>query len=310
MADQRGSILDSIFEKTANIEYNSNSSNIKETIADILRTSAHKELKLRESTITMKKDSDKDHEALTKAIEEWCSQRKQLSPTVWQDKDQSYFQFDATETKEAILCFLNGNSEFKGLVVKYGGDNEYFRRKPVRIIINNLRGDIKFERVVEILQTATGSSKAIIEAREGKPHPLTRSRAITFKVKAEDAHTLFVALDGELTYSTKEIPKRTKLLMKINVKPWQCKDCSKFGVHKCEGKKCTTCGASDHQAKDCKAKTKFCTNCKKRGHKAKDAHCSTYLNEIAKEIRKMDIPNSLLESASMRNRLAKFLQYK
>lgn len=310
MAEQRGSILDSIFEKAANIEYNCNSNNIKETIADILRTSAHKEIKLRETTITLKRTEEKNHDVITKVIEEWCEQQKQLSPTTWQDKDHSYFQFDAVETKEAVICFLNGSSSYKDLIVKYEGDGEHFRRKPVRVIINNVRSEMRFDRIISILETATGSNTGIMEPREGKPHPITKSRVITFKVKAEEAYILFASLDGELTYTSKEQLRRSKLTMRINVKPWQCRDCAKFGIHKCEGKKCSNCGNNDHQAKECKNKTKFCTNCKKKGHKAKDAHCPTYLNEIAKEIRKMDIPSSFIDSASMRHRMAKFLQYK
>lgn len=310
MAENTGSILDSIFEKTANIESNSNANNVKDTVLDILRTTAHKELKLRENTITMRRNDSMDHNKLIEIIDQWSEQHKQLPPTAWQDKERSYFQFDSIETKEALLCLLNGKAEFKELVVKYSGEGEYFRRKPVRVEINNVRSNIKLDRIKEILTLATGSDKTIMDLREGKPHAITRNRSIMFKVLAEEVVTLFDTLDGEITYSNKGEEKRIKLRMRINVKPWQCKDCYAFGLHKCEGKKCANCGAKDHQSKECRAKTKWCSNCKKKGHKARDTHCSTYLNEVAKEIRKIDIPSNFLESPSMRNRLYKTLQFK
>ena len=56
--------------------------------------------------------------------------------------------------------------------------------------------------------------------------------------------------------------------------------------------------------------TKFCTNCKQKGHKAKDTHCRTYLMEISKELRKMDIPLEYLVEQEFREALVRHTQLK
>lgn len=149
-----------------------------------------------------------------------------------------------------------------------------------------------------------------MDIREGKPQQVTKSRSIFFKTNAASTKTLLVGLDGMLPYSNQATQTRTKLYLRINVKPWQCRDCYKIGQHQCTGKKCAQCGTTGHSGKECKSKTKFCDICKRKGHRAKDAHCPTYLNEVAKEIRKIDIPLEFYEDKELRIMLTRHLQIK
>lgn len=53
---------------------------------------------------------------------------------------------------------------------------------------------------------------------------------------------LFKIHDGQLPYSHKESTKTVKerLYIKLNAKPYQCRECFKIGPHKCQGKLCTS----------------------------------------------------------------------
>lgn len=146
--------------------------------------------------------------------------------------------------------------------------------------------------------------------RQGKPHATSGARCLMFKCNAEAFKILFDSLNGHLPYVDNLKDIRHRLFLKVNVKPWLCKECYRFGQHKCEGMSCATCGVKGHLTKVCKSPTKFCVNCQKRGHRAKDIFCPKYLTEVGKEIRKLDIPLEFYEDEKLSFALIKHLTLK
>lgn len=307
-----GSILDLIFEKAANVESSTMAKDVKESLRELLTNQAKKERGIREATITVKHTDKWGHSEFLAEVDQWVEKMEQLPPTYWQDKEQSYCQFNAKDFKISFVEHLkeNGSQELRDNMMRANSQGRHFSRKPARIEMANVRANIKLDRVKELLELASVIGEPLSEFREGKPHAITKARSIMFKAGASNINQLFGILDGALPYSNKQTNTRTRLQMKINVKPWQCRDCYAFGQHNCEGKKCLQCGDKGHTTKDCKSKTKTCINCRKKGHKAKDAHCNNYIHEVAKEIRKIDIPLEFYEDKKLRDQLIQFLQYK
>lgn len=304
-----GSILDQIYEKVSNIEYQSNTATTRKNLLTILRSFAKKEKSLRASTITIKHKDKINHDAITKLIEDWVHKTEALPPTFWQDKEATYCQFTDQDLKNNFLDKAVQDPSLREIAINILPPNmqgNHFTRKEVKVEIANARSNIRIERVREILELTTVISSPIDNIREGKPNKVTGSRSILFRTGSQNIEELFLNLDGVLPYSNLTNNSRSKLTMKINAKPWQCRDCYALGYHQCSGKRCLQCGAKDHDTKTCKIKTKLCVNCNRKGHRAKDTHCPRYLDEVAKEIRKMDIPISCIEN---KNTIARFLKH-
>jgi len=308
-----GSILDIIFEKTANIEQATNSQVIKIGLEEAIKITAKRERALRASTITIKLRENLTHSCIMEEIDNWIDANEQLPTTNWQDKEYSYCQFACLEAKNAFLDYIQvqtTQSNVKEQLVKANEVGAHFTRKPAKLEIQNVRANIKAERVKEILERATSANGPVTEFREGKANPITKSRSIFFKTNAQGVSLIINKMDGAIPYTNKETGTRVKLPVKINVKPWQCRDCWALGQHQCKGKLCAQCGLQGHLTKECKSKTKQCNNCKRKGHRTKDVHCPVYLNEVSKELRKIDIPLECLEDKELRFVLIKHLQIK
>lgn len=307
-----GSILDLIYEKTANVESSTVAKDVKESIKEFLASQAKRERAIRDSTIAVKHSEHWGHTELIAEVDAWIEKMEQLPPTYWQDKELSYCQFNHKDFKVSFLDHVNqhGSQQLKDNLLRANSFGRHFSRKPARIEMANVKHNIKLERIKELLELASTIGDPITEIREGKPHAVTKARSILFKAGASNMTQLFGVLDGALPYNNKATKTRTRIQMKINVKPWQCHDCFAFGQHQCEGKKCLQCGEKGHTTKDCRTKTKTCANCRKKGHKAKDAQCPQYLREITKEIRKIDLPLEFYEDKKQRDQLLGCLQYK
>lgn len=307
-----GSILDQILEKTANVEHSTTTKDTRDSLREVLINQGRREKSIREATITTTHDANWGHAEFVAEVDRWVERMEQLPPTYWQDKDKSYCQFNAKDFKVSFLEHAkeNGSDLLKSKLDKGNSQGNHFSRKPARIEIANVRSNIRIERVKELLELATVVGEPIEELREGKPHAITKARSILFKAKANNIYQLFGVLDGALPYSNKSTNTRTRLQMRINIKPWQCRDCFAFGQHQCEGRKCLQCGNKDHTTRDCKSKTKTCINCHRKGHRAKDPSCSKYMHEMAKEIRKIDLPLEFYQDKKLREQLIGYLQYK
>lgn len=313
------SILDVIRESTINLEHNINNQVIKNALSDIIRIQAKKERNLRGATvmITTTKITDNNATSTTEIIEmierEWIEGQKQPTATFWQDKEYIYCQFISKKDKNEFLDYVSTDDKLKfilKMVEKPNSIGDHFTRKLIRVSINNVRCNIKADRIKEILLRIVDNVEDISDFREGKIIKDAMKRTIMLKINAEGFRKLFGLLDGAIPYSNRETGTKTKLIMKINCRPWQCKECFMFGQHQCKGRRCGQCSSLDHASRDCKSLTKFCTNCNKKGHKSKDPHCSVYLNEIAKELRKYDIPMEYLEEKELRFALIKSIQIK
>lgn len=252
------------------------------------------------------------HEAIVSEVESWSLKYKQLPPTFWQDKEYTYCQLDSKDTRDILTQYIDSknDSKLKSALIQQNKDGLYFQHKAVRIEIPNVRANIRFGRIKELLEIATDETSAIEDLKEGKPHALTKSRSIIFKAKSDSVKRLFIDLGGVLPYLNQTTNTRMKLSMRINSEPWQCRDCFKFGKHDCKGKVCANCGQTGHESKGCKTELKTCSNCKRKGHRAKDVHCGAYLNEVIKVLRKMDLPIEFYENEEYRFQVAKQLQPK
>lgn len=307
-------ILDVILEKTANVEHQANLSTIARTLNEAIRLNSKRERALREATISIKISDTTNREKIIETIEsKWMTGKQQVPVTFWQDKEYVYCQFVSPTTKNNFLDFvaLSGEGDVvRDNIVAANSEGLHFQRKPVRLEVANVRANIKTELIRATLDKIVANIGEIQDFKEGKMQTISKTRGIYFRANAACFSQLFKTLDGSVPYANKDTNTRTKLLIKINAKPWQCRDCFKIGQHQCEGKVCGQCGTKGHAAVDCRSKTKSCNNCKRKGHRAKDTHCPFYLNEIAKELRKMDIPLEFLEETDMRFCLIKHLQLK
>lgn len=303
--------LAQIQESTLNIERNSNKQAIKDVLAETLREQGKKEKVIRLSTVSFS-NKDIDTKLISDTInEEWVFKLNQAPTTFWNDKEFIHCQFINNEAKINFLA--SGITKLPNLANRatpMNNEGENFRRRPIRLIINNLRPSIKTERVVEILKNCTDFDTDIQDVKDGKPHPVTKSRSLFFRINGHGLRIIIDKLNGEIPYADRTSQVKARLRVKINCKPWQCRDCHALGFHQCEGKRCKNCSSKNHLTKDCQSKLRFCGNCKQKGHRSSDIHCASYLNEIGKELRKMEIPMDMFESKDSRLNLAKSIQLK
>lgn len=314
------SILDIIHEKTANVEQATNQTLISKGLNEALKTLAKREKSLRESTLTIKQiPGELEHDKIMEIIDnKWCIKQQQPPLTYWQDKESTFAQFIDNKSRQDFCAHIslpvsissNLDLKLRDSICNLYTNEPLFKRKPIRIEIPNIKPNIKATLVQETLENLTSANSPILEFKEGKAHAITKSRSIYFRTNANGYKQLFETLDGAIPYVNRENKVKARLFLKVNGKPWQCRDCLTFGQHNCTGKICSQCGNKGHNNKECTNKTKHCNNCKKHGHRAKDLHCPTYINEVIKELRKMDLPIETLEDKELRSQLIKALQLK
>lgn len=315
-ANQNNTILDVILEKSSNIEHHSNKEEIKASLIEMIKTHAKREKALRQSTVTFKSDEFFQAKEAAELIEnQWTEAKDRAPATYWADKTSIYVQFVTQAEKNAFLDHVATAfpPEIRQRLGRPNSRGEHLERRPIRVEMNNVRINIKADRILATLNKVLEPTKAVgarvEDFHEGKPN-MQRNRSILFKITAQAFWILFGVLDGALPFVNKDTNTKTRLFMKINCKPWTCRDCFAIGNHQCEGKVCAQCATKGHLTKDCKQKTKYCSNCKRRGHRAKDTHCPAYLNEVGKEIRKMDFPIEVFEEKDLRSNLIKHFQLK
>lgn len=315
-SEQTGSILDIIHEKASNIEQTSNAQTTKQSLNEAVKLLAKKERLIRDSTVTFRVSEFLPSNKIISLIEEEIDKHAgQVPPTFWQDKEFAYCQFESIEAKNQLLDQIRiaeSPNQLQTALMRPTIFGQHFQRKPIKLEIQNLKSNLKADIISDVIKfTSDEPAAELIEFKEGKPHPITKNRSIYFRVNGPMFKHIFTKLDGAIPYSNRSTNTRIKLMVKINCKPFTCRECNQYGGgpnHRCTGKSCTNCGLKDHVARECKSKTKYCSNCKRKGHRVKDSHCPTLINEVAKEIRKADIPLEYLEEKDLRATLIKHLQ--
>ena len=145
--------------------------------------------------------------------------------------------------------------------------------------------------------------------KEGAPNRnAVKGRNIFFRVNQQAFEQLFTTVHGAIPFLCLETQTRAKLYPRINCRPFVCKRCFAIGAHTCKGMSCATCGSSGHSAATCRRKTRACSNCLAPGHRARDAHCPTYLAELARELRTMDLPVQWMRDEEKRHTLVRLIQ--
>lgn len=303
--------FDVLLEKTSNIEEEAHKQKVRKYISNCLKNLAKSERVLRESTIMLKHGDELSAKEIPEMVEkDWSLALNKPTVTSWQDKTYVYLQFANWETKNIFLDFaaMNMSPKFIAAIEKPASIREHMQRKPVRVLICNVRAVYKTENIHKGLIRSL-PEKGIIEFKEHKPNVITKARNIELTINEEAFKFLFGTLDGVIPYFGLTLNQKLRLSLKIFCKPWSCRQCFSFGYHQCEGKICGNCSKPQHSSRDCTQKTKYCKNCKKRGHRPKDTHCETYLFEVAKELRKYAIPMEFLENKEMRYNLTKHLLF-
>lgn len=302
--------IDIIMEKTSNTENYTNSATVKETLNELLKTMAKREKLIRESTIMFKLSNSVNSSKILELIEDtYCNQNIKPSASYWYDKEFAYAQFVSQIEKEQFLDWVQLNptaNELKEAILPPNDNGEHLQRKPIRIIINNVRRNIKANLVEQCFKRVLiDGSSSFQNFREGKANQITGARSIMFNTDTEGFKTIFGTLEGAIPYVCTTSNIKTRLYPKVNCKPWACNNCYTFGKHECTGRICAKCGNNGHLTKNCESGTKYCNNCKRKGHRAKDTHCNTYLGEVAKELRKICIPLEYFSEADLRFYLIK-----
>lgn len=318
-ASNANTILDTIKEQTTNIEACTNHQHALRTIREDLKEIASKERATREATITFKLEEGTNPNHIMETIEkEWVERRDLPAVTYWSDKEHTFAQFLNGPTKQVFVEHALRQKEKDGplykiikMASKPNDSGYHFQRKEIKIEITGARQTILPAIIDQTLRKIKSKDGTVITPiREGKPYgPAGRKvRSLMFKVNEGGFDVIFNQLGGNIPYTKLDTSTKIRLFPRINVRPWSCRDCFHVGPnHECKGKICAQCGSKDHITKDCKSNIRFCTNCKKRGHRAKDLHCTLYLREVVKEIKRMDIPLEFLEEEEKRCQLARSL---
>lgn len=313
--DKNAKLIEIIHEKTANLEQTNNITTVTQTLDKLLAKLGKVDKENSNSTITIKKkQGELEHNTIRDTIEqEWIDKRNQTPPTFWQDKTNTYCQFINEETKTTFIEHIKRKSNFATLkenILNLNSEQNHYNKMPIKFELNNVRGNIKAQTIENILKTNLGSNSKLFDYKEGKTDDRTKNKTISFKGNSSALKDIIERFKWTVPYTNRATDTRTKLYIKINAKPWLCKECYTIGHHQCPGKSCAKCGNKEHVTKDCQSATKFCTSCKQKGHRARDQHCPKYLKQLAKNLIKMDLPQGILENSRSRQEVIDNIQIK
>lgn len=300
--------LEVITEIAQNIEHTTHRTSTTKLINDAIKVLARKEGITRAMTLTFKIGQIITGEKVVEIIK---NNFVSLLPIQhWQDKEFVYVRFSEKTDLENIVSMLRqeNNEPLSGIgrimLKNDEGEARQLVRRPVKLEVAMVRESVKIEEIRRAFEQLSMGTIKFSDVKEGKLIQASKSRYISIKANAPAVELLYLNLDGII------VMDKTRLYPRINAKPYTCRSCySLQPMHQCPGKACANCGSQAHNAKDCNTKKRFCNNCKKPGHRAKDSQCQRYVQEVVKEIQKMDIPLEFLSDSHYRAVLIKNLNY-
>jgi len=313
---QNETVLNTILEKASNIERATNLTTIRNQIKETLKELARTEADLRNKTITFQamQGTNNVSDQIINTIQAWSNMSMSGPPSFRTAKDLLFAQLATIADKQALIEYANLASPetlIRKQLLPPNPDGTHFSRLPIKLEANNVGQQVKIDNAKAVIESVIGrNDKAkLVFIKDGKINPKNQKRTISMKVNGAAFLTLMVDMNGIIPVGTDRA--RAKLYLRVNCRPWQCSNCYALGFHpQCPGRTCANCGNPDHAAKECPKRTKFCKHCNHAGHRAKDAHCSKYLTELAKEIRKHDFPLQVLNNQDLSSGLIKQLQLK
>lgn len=306
-------MLNKIYSQTTNISSQTNKNTINQLLKEGIKKEGAKEIETSLATITITKDDNTNMDIVKNIINnEWVTQHNQLLPPTWEDKKQGliFVQFINSDTKKVFLNMIKDNNIVKN--IKHGDQPEskhHYTKRPVRIEVNRVRENMNTETIVKAIKTACGENIKIMNLKEGKLHNGNKTKIIAFYTDASGLSNIADKMRWKIPYYDANKNIKANLFIKINSKPWICKECFAIGNHNCRGKCCGKCSADNHLTKDCDQQ-EYCPNCKTTGHCARDTHCITYINMLIRNLVQMDIPNSVYNKESRIANLIENIQLK
>lgn len=132
---------------------------------------------MRESTLMFKVSDDLTHQRIQEIIEAgWVEELTMTAITYWQDKDHVFCEFLNKSTKNEFLLGIEDNTTLGVLRGQFKSpfpDGNHFQRKPVKLEIPLVKGNIHAKKVNELIKPLRDTKIMISDVREGKPHQVT-----------------------------------------------------------------------------------------------------------------------------------------
>lgn len=306
-------LLNKIYLQTTNISKQTNRNTINQLLKDGIKREGLKETEASQATITIIKDNSLNTDLIKTFINNmWVKTEQQLCPSIWEEKKRGFIfvQFMNNETKMAFLNSIKHDPFIDN--IKNGkqiDSKSHYTKRLIRIEVNRVRENMKLETILKTIQIACGNKIIIENLKEGKLHNGNKTKIVSFYTDANGLTNIADKMKWKIPYYDTSKNIKATLFIKINSKPWLCKDCFTIGNHQCKGKCCGKCSSENHQTKDCD-QNEYCINCKIPGHSARDTHCQTYINMLIRNLVQMDIPNSIYAKESRINNLIENIQLK
>ena len=294
--------------QTSNIGRASNSSTVRQSLKEAIKDQARTEREHRAKMATFNTTQGHTQENLMDKIRAFVN-LSQVGPVINRaTKERLYMQIAMASDKVALIDFIKvkpDNDALKMALMPPVSQGIYNERLPIKLDVNNVHELISIDKIKATIESVleAGNRSRLITIKDGKIHQVTKKRTVIMKVNGQAFMDICVTMNAVIPVGDEK--GKMNLYVRANCRLFRCNDCFVIGCHpKCTGKYCGRCGSNEHLTETCKRKTKFCKNYHKPGHQAKDAHCPKYLQEIAREIRKLDFPISYLEDHEQMSHLA------
>lgn len=287
----------------------------KARIVDTLTKMKASELSKRESTLSIAINDKLTGDMVEKILQEHWND---ITPVIFKDRSYINIEFDSKEYRDKFIQWCNTDPEGASLRYHIKEPDHYgfrFTKRPARLELSRVMSHFKKDNIEKYLKRLmdkrSNGSGIISDFREGKTLPHSTRRNITFSTNAKGLEVLIENFRGKIKYKEPGSERSMTLVPQILVKPRFCNICLSIKLHdfnNCKEAKCTKCAKPGHKRGSCTETVKFCNTCNTKGHETVDLNCFRYLEEVEKELNKIDIPPKFLQSSSLRLILADHLK--